>query len=191
MIKKTKKKKDEKIRAFVSIDLPKKLHSEIKKIQRKLPAFKGKFIEQENIHLTLKFLGEIDKEILIEVKRRLKEIMFKEFETEITKIGIFDNTKSRHFNRKIIVWLHISNCGELQKAVDEKLEGIFSRETRFMSHLTIARVKKINDKNKFIGELKKIKLPKLKFKVKEFKLKKSKLFPKGPVYGAIERYKLI
>ena len=51
---------------------------------------------------------------------------------------------------------------------------------------TIARIKKINDKKKFLQELKKIKIPEINFVVKKFNLKKSVLTPDGPVYEDLE-----
>lgn len=182
--------KKESIRAFISIDVPEKIKKEIIKIQRQLPTFNGKFTEPENFHLTLKFLGEVDSEILIEIKRRLKEIDFKSFEAKIDSIGVFDNRKNKRFPKKIIVWLHLTRCEKLQRIIDEKLSGIFKKEKRFMSHLTIARARDLKNKNRFLGELKKIKLSHLKFNVKSFELKKSKLFPHGPVYETLGRYSL-
>jgi len=176
------------MRTFISISIPENIKKEIIKIQKNLPAFEGKIIGPENLHLTLKFLGEIDDEVLIEVKRRLKEIKFKSFETKIGSLGIFDNSKSRKYSRKIIVWVYLSNCKVLQRLIDEKLSGIFPKEKRFMSHLTIARVKKLKNKKRFLGELKKIRIPLLKFKVSSFKLKESELLPEEPVYKTIESY---
>lgn len=174
------------IRAFISIDIPKNIQEEIRKIHEKLPEFKGKFTETENLHLTLKFLGDIDEEILPGVKRRLKEINFKSFETRISEIGVFSPEYVK------IIWIKLDNCEELQKAVDEKLSGVFEREKRFMGHVTIARVKFIKNKNEFLEGIKKIKIPSgLKFTVKSFKLKKSTLAPEGPVYETLEEYTLV
>lgn len=172
------------MRVFISIDLPEKIVSGIKKIQDILPEFKGKKTETENLHLTLKFLGEVDEARLEEIKKKLKEIKFLKFEAEIKEAGVF----SENFIR--IVWIEISNCSSLQKEVDKALEGLFEREKRFMGHLTIARVKNVEDKKIFLEQLKKIKLPKLKFKVGEFKLKSSVLTEKGPIYSDIENYAL-
>ena len=174
-----------KVRAFISVDIPKNIQEEIRKIQEILPRFNGKFTETENLHLTLKFLGDIDGEILLEVKRRLKEINFKSFETRISGIGVFSPEYVK------IVWVKLDNCEKLQNAVDEKLSDIFEREKRFMSHLTIARVKNIKNKKSFLEELGKIKIPlMLRFRVKNFKLKKSILTPEGPVHENLEIYPL-
>ena len=172
------------MRVFVAIDIPTELYKEIKKVQENLPNFIGKKIVPRNLHLTLKFIGEIDEKKVEQVKQRLREIKLDKFETEIDKIGIF----SPDFIR--IVWLHISGCEEIQKEVDEKLSELFEKERRFMSHLTIARVKGVRDREKFIRDIKNIKLPKIKFKVKKFKLKESILKFEGPEYKDLEVYDL-
>ena len=59
-----------------------------------------------------------------------------------------------------------------------------------MSHLTIARVKGVDDWKKFRGALGKIKIGKIKFNVDNFRLKKSILRRTGPVYETIEEYSL-
>ena len=172
------------MRAFIAIDLPEDVRKEIERIQRRIPEFTGKNTELENLHLTLKFLGEISEEQAEKVRERLKRVKLNKFESEIDKIGVF----SEKFVR--IVWLHLSNCDELQKKVDESLKDLFPEERRFMSHLTIARVKRIDDKEKFLNKIKKIKIKLIKFSVGNFKLKKSTLTPEGPVYEDLEIYNL-
>jgi len=170
------------MRAFIAVDIPEKIKREIVKIQNSLPEFKGKTTEPENLHLTLKFLGEVNQEALEKVKNKLKSIKFEQFETEIDSIGTFNAR---------IVWLHMTNCNELQKEIDKTLKDIFQPEERFMSHLTIARVKEIKDKKSFLKELGKTKFDKIKFEVKEFKLKESVLTKNGSIYRDIEVYDLI
>jgi len=178
------------MRTFVSINIPEKVKKEIEKIQDKLPEFYGKKTEFENLHLTLKFLGEIDEKKVELVKKKLKEIKFEKFETEIDSLGFFDNRKSKKYQQKIIIWLHMKDCEGLQKEIDEKLKDLFKPEERFMSHLTIARVKSVKDKRKFLEELKKIKIPALKFNVDCFYLMKSELDTKGSKYSVVEKYDL-
>jgi 2'-5' RNA ligase len=174
------------IRAFISIDIPENIQKEIEKIQKKLPKFDGKFTEIENLHLTLKFLGDIDEEMLVEIKRRLKDVKIKKFEVKISEIGVYSPSYIK------IVWVKLDNCYGIQKVIDEKLEGLFKKEERFMGHITIARVKFIKNKKYFLGELKKTEIPPgLKFKVKSFELKKSELMPEGPIHETIEEYDLV
>ena len=172
------------MRIFISIDIPEEVRKEIEKIQDKLPEFYGKKTESENLHLTLKFLGEIDEEKIKKVKEKLKEIEFNKFETKIDSIGVF----SEKFIR--IIWLHMTNCDELQKKIDESLKDLFSEEDRFMSHLTIARVKSIKDKKEFLEDLEKIEIPEINFNVENFRLKESVLVKEGPRYKMIEEYDL-
>ena len=49
------------MRFFIALDLPLEIIQEVKKIQEELPVFAGKKIEFNNLHLTLKFLGETDE----------------------------------------------------------------------------------------------------------------------------------
>jgi len=181
------------MRAFISLDLPAEIIKEIKKIQNALPDFVGKKTESENLHLTLKFLGEVSEEKIEQIRENLKKIKFQKFETEIWSIGVFSKKVIR------IVWLHLTNCDALQKEIDDSLKGLFKPEERFMSHLTILRVKNVENsprddfgkpKKEFLEKLKKIKIPKINFIVENFKLKSSTLKSEGPVYGDIEIYNL-
>jgi 2'-5' RNA ligase len=172
------------MRTFISIDIPEQAKQEIKKIQDQIPKFFGKRTELENLHLTLKFFGEIDEKKIEKIRDKLREIKYSNFEAEIDSIGVF----SEKFIR--IVWLHISGCEELQKMIDEKLKDLFEKEIRFMSHLTIARVKNIEDKKEFLTKLREIKIPKIKFTIENFSLKESILRKQGPVYKVIEEYGL-
>lgn len=169
------------MRTFIAIEIPEKIKKEIVKIQDELPEFTGKKTEKENLHLTLKFLGEVDEEKLDEIKKRLKKIQLNSFETELKDIGIFSDR---------IVWLNMQNCEELQKEIDEKLSGLFEKEKRFMGHLTIARIKKLESGKEFTENLKKIKFAPMTFEVNSFELMKSILKRTGSVYETIEEYKL-
>ncbi|MFA4953246.1 MAG: RNA 2',3'-cyclic phosphodiesterase [Candidatus Pacearchaeota archaeon] len=169
-------------RCFISIELPEEIKKEIKKIQEKLPFFIGKKTESKNLHLTIKFLGEIDEEKIEEIREKLREIDFNEIKCEVDSIGVF----SEHFVR--IIWIHLNGCDELQKSIDNFLEKLFEKEERFMSHITIARIKLIKDKKKFLEDLKKIKLEKVKLEINEFCLMESILKPEGPEYKVVERF---
>ncbi len=172
------------MRTFIAIDIPEKIKKEIVKIQKYLPEFEGKKTEIENMHLTLKFLGEIDEEQIEQVKLRLRKIKFNGFYTQLDNIGFFDNED------RGVIWLHATNCDELQKEIDYSLGGLFERERRFMSHLTIARTKYIKDKNRFFQGLKGIKISSLEFQVRNFVLKQSIPIEQRHVYEDIEAYNL-
>lgn len=172
------------MRTFIALDIPEKIKKIIEKIQEELPSFIGKKTELENLHLTLKFLGEIDEKKVELLKEKLSKINFKKFEASLGEIGVFNENFIR------IVWIKIENCDELQKIIDENLEDLFEKEKRFMSHLTIARVKNVKNKNEFLKKLKEIKLEKEKFLVDKFYLKESILKKEGPVYKNLAEFYL-
>ena len=174
------------MREFIAIDIPEEIKKKIVEVQQALlkqGLFEGKLTERENLHLTLKFLGEIDERTEKEERGRLGKVKMGEFKAKLGKVGVFSESFIR------IIWIELDNCGEIQNEVDEKLSGIFARENRFMSHLTLARVKSVKDKRRLIDELGKIKISG-EFPVSEFSLKKSDLTGKKPVYREIEKYSL-
>lgn len=178
------------MRCFIALDLPREAIDIIKGIQKlieKQNLFNGKFTEPENLHLTLKFLGEISREKIEEIKEKLKEIQFNSFEAGLGGVGIF----SKKFVKIIWIKLNGRQIFDLQKQIDEKLKGLFQPEFRFMGHITIVRVKNVGDKKALLDYIKNIKTKKIKFKVDRFFLKKSELFAEGPVYEDIMEYKSI
>ena len=187
---KQKKETAELKRCFIALELSREAINEIEEIQKLLKKknlFYGKFTEPENLHLTLKFLGEITEERVKEVKEKLKLVKFPCFEASLGELGTFIN----RYNSILWIKLNGKEIWELQKKIDGNLEDLgFIAEERFMSHITIARMKKINDKAEFLHYVKNVKSCKIKFKVKEFVLKKSELNEEGPVYTDIERFKL-
>jgi 2'-5' RNA ligase len=180
---------DKLIRCFIAIDLPEEVKKEIVNIQMQLPQCKGKLTEKKNLHLTFKFLGEIPEDKVQEAVKRLKKIKFKKFKATLGSLGVFKPSEIK------IVWIMLENCDELQKAIDDALDGLFAKETNFTSHLTIARVKAlINQGNQgnqgFLYDMKRIRVNPAEFEVKSFSLKKSTLTPKGPIYEDIAEIKL-
>jgi 2'-5' RNA ligase len=172
------------MRVFISVELPEEIKKEILEIQNQLPEFRGKKTEFENLHLTLKFLGEISEEQVKEVRKRLKEIRLANFEALLAEIGVFSPSFIK------IIWVRLENCDKLQEEIDEKLDGLFKKEKRFMGHITIARVKSVKDKRKFLSSLKEAKYENKKFKAGRFLLKESTLTEDRPLYKTIEEYKL-
>jgi len=178
------------MRCFVALDLPREVMKHIHQIQetlRKQNLFVGKYVDIETLHLTLKFLGEIDEEQAEEVKERLRKIEFPEIEVRLGETGVFSSKYSSYIR---VVWVKLEGADRLQKQVDQALEGLFQPEFRFMSHITIARVKKVRDRKRLVEYIKSIKSRKIRFKVDKFFLKQSTLHETGPVYEDLEEYNL-
>jgi len=169
------------MRTFISIEFPENIKQEIIKIQKEIEALglvRGQMTEKENLHLTLKFLGEVDEKEIEKIEDKLKNFNFKLFSVKLDKLGVFD----KNFIR--IVWISAKGelLWELQKALDIALEEHFPKEIRFMGHITICRPKSVKNREQFIDALEKIRFEKSNFKIDKIVLKKSELSSKGPKY---------
>jgi|SRR3989338_3067040 len=176
------------MRAFIAIDFPDEIVKEIARVQGVLGNYKftGKVTELENLHLTLKFLGEVEEKKVEKIMERLRGMRFGEFEAKLAEIGTF----SYDLNPRI-VWVKVGGKGvfELQKKIDEMMEKEgFAREERFMSHMTIARIKYVKDKEGFKDYVRNLGVKEIEFPVKSFKLMKSDLREMGPVYTLLEEF---
>jgi 2'-5' RNA ligase len=176
-------------RTFISIEPPLEITKEIARIQQIISKqkFTGKLTEPSNLHLTLKFLGHLPNEKLKKVKSLLSKIIFPEFTATLQKTGTF-NFKGQ----PRIVWIKVSSpeLFDLQKTIDQTLSQIFPQEKRFMSHLTIARIKHTKNPKEFIKYIENLGLKKLHFQVNSIKLKSSELKFSHPIYKTLKTYKL-
>jgi 2'-5' RNA ligase len=176
-------------RCFICLELPRDSIEYIEELQNQIKTkniLGGKYTDPENLHLTLKFLGEISPEKIEKVKKRLEKIKLRNFSVSLSELGLFIKKKEK------ILWIKLNGRGvfELQREIDENLKDLFEKENRFMSHITIARIKKIFDKKIFLEYVKNIKVKKNNFEISEFILKKSELTPQGPIYTDLQRYKI-
>lgn len=174
------------MRLFIALNLPEKIRELLYKTAKELKEkglFQGKITEKENLHLTLKFLGDIREEKIDDIIKRLDEIKINKAPVIIGNFGVFDEKFVR------IIWVKLAGADELQKEIDRTLRGLFQQEDRFMSHVTIARVKSVIEKRSLIDEIKNIKLTNIQFDVDSFELMKSEL-GKKPVYSIVKSFKL-
>ena len=176
------------MRLFIAIEIPEEIKDYLCVIQREIIDSKNKIrlVNKDSMHLTLKFLGEVQPDKVEILNKNLKEIQFKPFSVNLDAIGVFP---SEDYIR--VVWAGLKpeeRVLELQKNIDESLKKLFRKEKDFRPHLTIARVKYIEDKKRFVDKLKQIKVDNKKIEVNNFKLVKSTLTPKGPVYDEVESF---
>jgi 2'-5' RNA ligase len=178
------------MRCFIAIEFPEHVKARIfhkfETLQNQT-LFRGKFVEKENLHLTLKFLGEITNKELEKIKKRLNEIKFERFDCHVGKTGFFKNED--HIR---VIWVELvsEKLNELQKRIDEATSEIPRYSKKFDLHITTARVKSILKKQSLIREVKKIHFKNLDFEITEFFLMKSELFPEGAKHKSIEKFKL-
>jgi len=169
------------MRLFIAADLPQEVKDELASLQKLLPA--AKMSLAHDFHLTLKFLGEVTPAKAEVVKQLLGSVRLKPFTATTSGIGIFP---SESYIR--VVWAGIepeSEMARLQKQVDDALEKEFPREKGFKSHITLTRIKFVDNKRQFLQQLQKIEVKKIEFNVDSFKLKRSTLTKEGAVYEDI------
>lgn len=171
------------MRAFICFDPSDEVKEALKHLQKEFHD-SGNINFVNEFHCTLKFLGDIDESTLDIVKKLLSDIKFDEFEVSLDHLGVFPNE-----NYVRVLWVGLNgDVLDLKNKIDNSLDGLFDKdEYEFKSHITLGRVKFLENKHKFREKLN-IKLQG-KFKVKEFKLMKSELTREGPVYEVLKTYK--
>jgi len=172
------------MRLFLSCEIPKAISDYINELSKQLP--EAKLVVPHNIDLTIKFLGEVPDTKLEEIKTKLSEIKFKPFKAMLNGTGVFTEDFIR------VAWVGLTpseKFEELHVIVDNALKGLFPEEKRFQAHLTIARVKYVEDKQKFLGVLKLIKVEPLTFEVNKMILFKSQLSPTGATHEPLMEIK--
>jgi len=180
------------MRVFVSIELPEEVKREVLKsseLLEKSGLVSGNFVIKDNYHLTLKFLGNLDEDKVNEIEERLSEIDFPSFAASTGEIGFFPSEK---YVKVIWVGLNSDKILELKKIIDDKLNGIGVQldGKDFSSHVTLARIKGVKNRDEFLKKLKEIKMKSMEFKVNKISLIKSELMKSGPVYKILKEFKL-
>ncbi len=176
------------MRLFVAINLPDNVLDYLYDLQKKIDLgnAKIKWVAKKNIHITLKFIGNVEGKLLEEIKNNLSKVNSDKFSFKLSKTGCFPEENSPR-----VIWIGVDDEQKvinLQKKVDESLLDILKGEQRFSAHITLGRVKR-TDKN-LLESLKMIKVEKININVGEFSLIKSQLTKDGPRYSVVERYKL-
>jgi 2'-5' RNA ligase len=178
------------VRSFISIDLEdQQILSRIASILSSLQALGGdlKPVERENIHLTLKFLGDVSTPRLAEVKSSLKQLVFPAFTGEIKGAGAFPNLN--HMN---VIWVGVSEGWSQVEQIYEQVEKLlsrlgFRRENRpFSPHITIARVRSGRKRDEIANLLRHLSEESFgTITVDKVRLKQSILSSSGPKYSTL------
>ena len=184
------------MRYFISIDINEELQTHIKHIQEELSKVNcdTSLTTPNQEHVTLKYLGELDKTTLIDLRELLRELicMQKQFKINTTQINAFPSKKEAS-----VIWLGIHPSNEiikLQKKLSELTNTIKLNKTKiygFIPHITLARVKHTCDKRELQKFFKCVSnLNKITLNVSEIKLKQSTLTPQGPIYDDVDIFTL-
>lgn len=180
------------MRIFIAIDFPQEVITRIVRIsaylQTQVPERSLKWVEPENLHLTLKFLGEIQKDRVNEIERIMAKILKGQpsFNITIEGLGMYPTASQPR-----VVWLGIKGgepLQEIHRQMDQKLKSFGDKPEKrsFSPHLTIARVRQNNDRETIqqVGKvLSQYKVESLgTIKVESIQLYKSELMSHGPIY---------
>jgi len=182
------------MRIFVAVDLEEEIIKKITSLIEKFGTggFGINFVKPENLHFTVKFLGEVEEGRLEEIKEKIEEAVknIKKFEIEIKGVGFFGSEK---FIR--VLWIGLEKGKEqmidLIDRVNKSLDYIRKDEFRPSPHLTFGRVVSGKNREKLLEVLKKSEKTDFgKMIVKEIKLKQSVLGKGGPTYSDLAVFKL-
>ncbi|MCI0519948.1 MAG: RNA 2',3'-cyclic phosphodiesterase [Chloroflexi bacterium] len=183
------------VRAFIAIEIPAsiqvKLHEVSRNLKGRISGGAVRWTPVENIHLTLKFLGDVSPASMEMVKKLLaaETARHGEFEIQVSGLGAFPNTR-----RPRVIWIGIQAPDDLiilQRRIEEDAArlGYPAEERGFTPHLTLGRVAR----NAAIGDLRQIgeaiEAAKVGLlgasRVQAVKLFRSDLRPSGAVYSCL------
>ena len=194
------------MRLFVALDIEEGIRGRLGKFVEGVRGFasEARWVKEESLHVTLKFIGEWPTEKVDKVQQALGRVQGEPVTLDFRRYGFFPTEKSAR-----VFWVGIvagEPLAELAKRVDEALHrlGIPKEQRAFSPHLTLARGgggsgapgwRKGDRANTGFGRLqeKLAPMPALEFgtmTAREFFLYESQLSPKGSRYTKIARFAL-
>lgn len=185
------------LRAFVAVPIPDSVIHFLAQIQTRLRSsqINIRWVTKKNIHLTLKFLGNIDPSRipLIAAQMNAAARLLPSFSLMAKGVGVFPN-----LHRARVLWVGLTgDCDQLsaiQANLETGLESIgFARESRdFHAHLTIGRLRQRIDGQTIGAVLESLKATTSDpFRVDRLKLYRSMLKPAGAVYSVLHTARLM
>jgi len=133
-------------RIFIAVPLDPVLRSAVAALERQLEGagIVLRWIKPENLHFTLRFLGQISPAQLSRARRAAREAVEStgEFRIRLAGLGAFPSTR-----RPQVVWVGVREGAEQLKDLAERLDDALARQRfpkeprSFQAHLTIARIK--------------------------------------------------
>ncbi|HSP87766.1 MAG TPA: RNA 2',3'-cyclic phosphodiesterase [Ignavibacteriaceae bacterium] len=180
-------------RLFIGLNIPKDIIDKIIFIRNSVipNPLDYKWEAPEKLHLTIKFIGDVEQNLVEEIKNEISFISgYKAFNCSLTKFGFFYSDKIPK-----ILWMGLKIDEEifhLVNVLDKKLTkfNIPTEKRKFKPHLTIMRVKKKLNES-FINSFENCKLPETDFIADSVSLIKSELHTDSSIYTKINNYTLL
>lgn len=133
------------MRLFIAINFEEKVKEQLLAMIEMMRPFasRGRFVDKENLHLTLEFLGEVDEGQVSLIKESISTITQDSFCLKFTQVGFFKRPKGK------IYWLGVEQSEALmiiQKELREDLlaKGFEIEERPFFPHVTLGRKVKLD-----------------------------------------------
>jgi 2'-5' RNA ligase len=186
------------LRTFIAVDIGKAIRERAVALQETL-ACAGtdvKWVERENLHVTMLFLGEVDERAVPDVCRVVADCCGQQapFPMSVEKVGCFPNPR-----RPRVLWIGVGEGTQELCALHDALEpplmelGCYRREERqYTPHITLGRVKSDHPTEKLAAALaKQAGWQGGETTVRELLVLSSELRPQGPMYTVLSRAKLV
>jgi len=180
------------MRAFIAIPLPDEIYRELARQQAAFRVLSpdARWTRSEGIHLTLKFLGEIEDQQIKQVTEALTALAgFTKFNVQVKGFGFFPDAR-----RPRVFWAGVHappDLGQLAARVEDAMATVgFAREQRaYNPHLTLARFNNPRPLARLREAVtRQADLSLGQFEVTEFFLYESKLSPRGAEYRKVARF---
>ncbi len=173
------------MRTFIAIDVTDEVRNAAELVEEKLMrrGFRANWVKPENVHLTLFFLGEMEKDRVSEMAQHLCSRLrgFPSFSFTVKDLNFFRKGRGPR-----VIWLSVEKNQALQKLYEEMrselLKHSFIKEAdeRYVPHITIARIKHYPDMWEKL--IKDISVEPMVVPVSGFTIYSSTLTPEGPIY---------
>lgn len=185
----------EQIRAFIAIEMQDAVRASLSSLQGRLRPHEHpyvKWVDPKSIHLTLKFLGNIEQQQVSQIEEAISQASqgVSPFQLQLGGLGAFPS-----LGRPRVIWVamtgEIERLVTLQKGIDQALVPLgFAIESRpFTPHLTLGRLREraSPEERKRIGELVKATQSEAAaaMEVTEIILMRSRLTPQGALYSPL------
>ncbi|MEZ0346880.1 MAG: RNA 2',3'-cyclic phosphodiesterase [Infirmifilum sp.] len=176
------------VRCFVAVDVEDpQVVSRVVSFQKQLKATGAslKPVEPENLHLTLRFIGEVPQEVVERIRQVLEGVDFEPFTVRFAGVGAFP-----HARRPRVVWIGVEEGAMELAELSAKVNNALSKlklpkpEEGFTPHLTVARVKGgVGSLPQLIQSAGHVEFGSIT--VDRIRLKRSTLTPRGPIYATL------
>jgi 2'-5' RNA ligase len=176
-------------RLFIAIDLPKPVKGRLEVLQKHLDGVK--WIEQQQMHLTIRFLGNVDEYLYQKLLSNLKIIHSPSFVYSIKGVGVFPNV-----HRPKVLWAGVEADDRLS-TLYQKIEkvvvssGFDPEERDYKPHITLGRVKQrlhSEECQSFLEKYENLEITDIK--VDNFILYQSRLTRHGALHQQVQQYSL-